>query len=79
MAQRTLAREVADVLLEMGVESVTIETQGRSHPRIVWSDRGGTIGGRITVPSGRNGGRSVKNNIVMARRLVRQAREGAQR
>ena len=75
MAKLSIMDAVADALLEMGVESVTID-RTRNHGRILWSDRGGELKGIITVPKTPGDRRSLVNNITMARRIVRTARGG---
>lgn len=73
MSRPDVAAAVADALVAMGVESVTTDRSKR-HPRVLWSDRGDTLRGIITVPGTASDRRSLVNNVTMARRLVRQAR-----
>ena len=75
MAKVKIHDAVADTLVQMGVESVTVDTS-RRHPRVLWSDRGGTLRGIITCPSTSSDHRSLMNAVTLARRQVRQARGG---
>ena len=73
MARQDIAAAVEEVLVAMGVESVIVD-RSRAHPRVLWSDRGGTLRGIVTVPGTASDRRSLANNVAMARRLVRLAR-----
>jgi len=73
MARQDVAGAVADALVEMGVEHVAIDRR-RSHPRVLWEDRGGTLRGIVTCPGSASDRRSMINCVMTARRMVRQAR-----
>lgn len=72
--KQDIAEAVASALREMGVDEVQVD-RTRRHPRVLWRDRGGAIEGIITVPGTASDHRSLLNNVRMAQRLVRQARE----
>jgi hypothetical protein len=74
MAKIKCHEAVADALRAMGVETVTTEIAGRKHPRVLWSDRGGSIRGIVTCTSTPSDRRSLLNCISDARRQVRLAR-----
>jgi hypothetical protein len=74
MARQDIATAVHKALTEMGVEEVRID-RSRRHPRVLWRDLGGQIHGILTVPGTASDHRSLLNNVRMAQRLVRQARE----
>jgi hypothetical protein len=73
MAKQKIHDAVADTLVQMGVEVVTVDTS-RRHPRVLWSDRGGTLKGIITCSSTASDYRSILNAVATARRQVRLAR-----
>jgi len=74
MSRCCVAGAVRTALVEMGVEHVVVDYQ-RRHPRLLWEDRGGLLRGIVTVPGTPGDHRSLLNNVRMAQRLVRQARE----
>lgn len=74
MSKPSIAKAVRDALVAMGVEHVVIDL-GRRHPRVLWEDRGGRLRGIVTVPGTTGDHRALMNNVKMAQRLVRQARE----
>lgn len=76
VAKTDIAKSVAQALVDMGVEHVVVDNT-RRHPRVLWEDLGGTIRGIVTVPGSAGDRRSLINNIKMAQRLVRQARQEA--
>lgn len=72
--KQDIAETVAAALRAMRVEEVTVD-RSRRHPRVLWRDMGGRIEGILTVPGTASDHRSLLNNVRMAQRLVRQARE----
>jgi hypothetical protein len=72
--RQDIAEAVAQALRDMRVEDVTVD-RSRRHPRVLWRDMGGSIQGILTVPGTASDHRSLLNNVRMAQRLVRQARE----
>lgn len=76
MAKVRIHDAVADALRAMDVAVVTIDLSHR-HPRVLWDDAGKSgQKGIITVPGTSGDRRALLNNITMARRIVRAAREG---
>jgi hypothetical protein len=72
VARQDIASAVAEAIRQMGVRDVQID-RTRKHPRVLW--REGRAEGIITVPGSASDHRSLLNNVKMAQRLVRQARE----
>ena len=66
----SVVKAVRLVLLELGCSSVTVD-KNHKHPRVLWVH--GKHSGFITVPGTPRDGRCVRNNVAMARRLLRQA------